>query len=277
MAEVAQSGGTLIRDVESTDPGKGRAAFWWMGQHSLILKVAGRTVYVDPYLDPNPARRTPPLLKPLQVTNADLVLCTHDHIDHIDPYALTGIAAASPAALFVAPQPHRQRMLEIGVPEDRLRLLDDGDSLEAGGVEVTAVKAKHEFFHETPEGFPFLGYVLCGGGVCCYHSGDTVVYDGLAATLRRWTLDAAFLPINGRDAARYRAGCIGNMTFQEAVDLAGELGVRLAVPTHWDMFASNSEDPARFVDYLEAKYPGVPSWVGKAGERVLFGPAATTG
>jgi len=44
------------------------------------------------------------------------------------------------------------------------------------------------------------------------------------------------------------------------------------VPSHWDMFASNSEDPARFVDYLAAKFPGVPCWVGRAGEGREFGP-----
>jgi L-ascorbate metabolism protein UlaG (beta-lactamase superfamily) len=104
--------------------------------------------------------------------------------------------------------------------------------------------------------------------VCGYHSGDTLVYEGLLQTLRQWSLDVAFLPINGRDAVRYQSGCIGNMTYQEAVDLAGELEVGLAVPSHWDMFLANSEDPQRFVQYLAAKYPGVPCWVGRAGEAV---------
>jgi L-ascorbate metabolism protein UlaG (beta-lactamase superfamily) len=106
--------------------------------------------------------------------------------------------------------------------------------------------------------------------VCLYHSGDTLVYEGLLTTLRRWKLDAAFLPINGRDAERYLSGCIGNMTYQEAADLAGELEVGLAVPTHWDMFVHNSEDPAKFVDFLAAKYPRVRSWAGKAGERATI-------
>src|SRR5687767_9468428 len=104
------------------------------------------TLYIDPYLEPNPARQTPPLLAPEEVANADAVLCTHDHGDHIDPFALRGIARASPGALFVAPRPHRERMLEIGIPEERLRLLNDGEDLSLGEVAVTAVKAKHEFF-----------------------------------------------------------------------------------------------------------------------------------
>jgi len=64
------------------------------------------------------------------------------------------------------------------------------------------------------------------------------------------------LPINGRDGARYRRDCIGNMTFQEAADLAGELRPRFVLPGHWDMFADNPGDPDAFSDYLDAKYPG---------------------
>ena len=90
-----------------------------------------------------------------------------------------------------------------------------------------------------------------------YHAGDTLRYEGLLPRLRAFgPLDAALLPINGRDGARYRRGCIGNMTFQESADLAGELRPRLVIPGHWDMFADNPGDPEAFADYLNAKYPG---------------------
>ena len=272
MAEVARRGAELLAEVDVAFVAEGHGRFWWLGQHSFILKLGTTRIYIDPYLSPSPARQTPPLFAPEEVTNADLVLCTHDHGDHIDPFALAGIVHASPHALFVAPRPHRARMLEIGVPAERLLLLSHGDSITAAGVTVHGVKARHEFFEEGPDGFPYLGYVLEGNGTRAYHSGVTLVYDGLAPYLSRWRLDAAFLPINGRDAVRYRSGCIGNMTYQEAVDLAGELEVGLAVPSHWDMFATNSEDPSRFVDYLAAKFPGVPCWAGPAGDGREFGP-----
>ena len=271
MAEVANHGRALIAAINTAEVPSGEGRFWWLGQHSFIVKLGGTTIYIDPYLEPNEARQTSPLFAPEEITNADLVLCTHDHLDHIDPFALRGIVSASPGAIFVAPRPHRRRMLEIGVPEERLRLLLPDEAYEQDGLRITAVKAKHEFFEEGPDGFPYLGDVIAGNGITCYHSGDTVIYEGLLTTLSRWTLDVAFLPINGRDAVRLRAGCIGNMTYQEAVDLAGELNVGLAVPSHWDMFAMNSEDPQKFVDYLEVKFPGVPSWVGKAGETVTLG------
>lgn len=67
-------------------------------------------------------------------------------------------------------------------------------------------------------------------------------------------LDAELLPINGRDAKRLLRNCIGNMTYQEAADLAGDVRPKMVIPGHWDMFADNSEDPELFKKYIEAKY-----------------------
>jgi len=62
------------------------------------------------------------------------------------------------------------------------------------------------------------------------------------------------------------------MTFQEAADLAGEVGPRLVIPGHWDLFADNPGDPEAFMDYLDAKYPGrCRSLVPQAGETVIAG------
>jgi L-ascorbate metabolism protein UlaG (beta-lactamase superfamily) len=152
------------------------------------------------------------------------------------------------------------------VPAQRLLCLDDGDSEDVAGVKITGIKAAHEFFdYQEGIGHPHMGYVAEADGCAVYHSGDTLCYEGLLSALARWNLTVAFLPINGRDARRYRSGCIGNMTYQEAVDLAGALRPRLVVPTHYDMFAGDSEDPELFVDYLDAKFPGQACWVGEPG------------
>lgn len=268
---IARQSQALLDDIAAAPVPHGRLAFWWTGQHSIIIKTGKMVMFVDPYLTPNEARTKPPLLKPEDLADFDLILCTHDHADHIDPDAIPGIAAAARHARFVAPRAHHQRMRDLGVSDERLVVLNAGETAEIDGVKVTAIKAKHEFFHEDPAlGFPFLGYVVEANGTAFYHSGDTLVYEGLLTTLMQWErLDVVFLPINGRDAERYSSGCIGNMTYQEAVDLAGELNPRLAVPTHYDMFVNNSEDPAKFTAYLRAKFPDIPAWVGPAGERVM--------
>jgi L-ascorbate 6-phosphate lactonase len=263
------TGSQLIADISAHQPPPGGVSFWWLGQLSVVVKLAGRVLWIDPYLAPSARRLVPPLCAPEDVTNADLILCTHDHSDHIDPTAIPGIAAASLQATFIAPRPHRGRMASLGVPEKRFRGLDDEEVLEVAGLRITGVKAQHEFFHAVPGvGHPFMGYVIEGDGCAVYHSGDTLCYEGLLTALRAWNLTLMFLPINGRDAVRYRRGTIGNMTYQEAVDLAGQLGPKLVAPMHYDMFANNAADPAEFVDYLDAKFPGQAAWVGEHGVAV---------
>jgi L-ascorbate metabolism protein UlaG (beta-lactamase superfamily) len=243
------------------------SAFWWLGQHSFIIKLGETTLLVDPFLAEMEGRNVPPLFAPQDAASVQLVCVTHDHIDHICPTAVSGLAKTTHAA-FIAPRACKKRMLELGVPESRLVLLNDGENATVHNVNVNAVKAAHEFFDETSEGFPYLGYVLEGANKTLYHAGDTVWWEGLQARLSKWSYDVAFVPINGRDAKRYKEGIIGNMTFQEAADLLGGLNVKLSVPDHYDMFDANREDPQKFVDYVAVKYPGRRVWVGKPTERV---------
>jgi L-ascorbate 6-phosphate lactonase len=246
-------------------------AFWWLGQASFIVRLGQDVILIDPYLDPRPDRRVPPLFAAADAAGVvTAVLCTHDHSDHIDPVAVPALARETDA-VFVAPRAHRERMLALGATEGRLRLLNDAESAAIGGLRVEAVKAAHEFYDQTADGlFPHLGYVVEGNGKRVYHSGDCVWWDGLQARLKRWRFDAVMLPINGRDAARYASGCIGNMTYQEAADLAGGLAARLTVPMHYDMFAGNSADPAPFAEYVRVKYPGRAVWIGPHAERVAL-------
>ena len=77
-------------------------------------------------------------------------------------------------------------------------------------------------------------------------------WEGLISTVAGHRPDGVFIPINGRDGERYRRNCIGNFTFQEAVDLVGAVRPRLAVPMHYDMFAGYQEGVERLVVYLDA-------------------------
>lgn len=262
------SGPSLFNAVQS---GASLASFFWLGQHTFLLRIGGRVVLIDPFLTEMEERNVPPLFAPADAAGVvDIVACTHDHLDHIDPAAIPGLAEKTEAR-FVAPRAHEQRMRSLGVPPDRLDLIDDEEHIDVLGITFTGVKAAHEFFDRTDEGFyPFLGYVIEGGGKTAYHAGDTVWWEGLQARLRPFDMDVAFVPINGRDARRYREDILGNMTYQEAADLVGGLDVELIVPAHFDMFDANLEDPQLFVDYMAEKYPGRRVWVGNYTEEISF-------
>ena len=267
-----QTGAALISDIDSCNLQEGEIAFWWMGEFGYIVKIGKRVLYLDVFLTDMEGRTTPPLLKPEQVTHADFIFGSHDHGDHIDRPVWPSLANASPQAKFIVPEFLRPGLVEdLNIPESRFIGLDDMESVEVDGLRVTGIAAAHEFLDrdERTGRYPYLGFVIEMDGLTLCHTGDTCKYEGLETRLKKWSYDVVFLPINGRDASRLSAGCLGNMTYQEAVDLAGVLKPRLAVPGHFDMFVINREDPYLFSEYLRVKYPEVKCHVSRHGERVV--------
>jgi L-ascorbate 6-phosphate lactonase len=275
MEYAMNAGTTLIRDIDTCELEAGQCAFWWLGQHSFVVKLGDTVCYLDPFLSPLPSRTVAPLLAAEDITNASVVIGTHDHADHIDRAVWPAIAEASPEAIFVTPALLCDRIAEeLGMQDDRVVGIDEGLTERVGCVDIHGVPAAHELLDpDAATGLhPSVGVVLEGSGCTVYHSGDTCIYEGMQALLRQWQLDLAFLPINGRDAKRYAANCIGNMTYQEAVDLAGALAPRLTVPAHFEMFAMNSENPQLFMDYLGVKYPHLKGMIPTHGDRVVVDP-----
>ena len=264
-----KTGAELIAEIDATEVRTDDAVFWWLGQLSFVVKTHCATLYFDPFLSPHPRRRIPPLLQPHEVTNATLVFGSHDHTDHIDHGALPGIASASPQARFVMPKALQDVIEGLGIERDRIVALDAEEEWASSGTHITAIPSAHEFFDRTEEGsYPYLGYIVRSGEICIYHSGDTLCYEGLETRLKRENFDLVFLPINGRDAERLARGAIGNMTYQEAVDVAGAVQPRLTVPGHYEMFANNEEDPQLFAEYMRVKFPGLAFWIGEHGTPV---------
>jgi L-ascorbate metabolism protein UlaG (beta-lactamase superfamily) len=268
-----QTGLDLIRDIDTCRVPAGQCALWWLGQHSFIVKLGETVVYLDVFLSPHKGRQVEPLLTPAQCTNADLILGTHDHIDHIDRPSWPGMAQAAPQALFVVPELLRERVArELSLPAGRVAGLDLGRTLTHKEVTITAIPAAHEFLNrdEATGLYPYLGYIVEGNGFRLYHAGDCCIYEGQQALLRGKPFDLFFLPINGRDARKLENHLIGNMTFQEAADLAGSLRPRAVIPSHYEMFAKNSANVQDFVDYVRIKYPRQQVVVPTHGTRVLL-------
>jgi L-ascorbate metabolism protein UlaG (beta-lactamase superfamily) len=137
---------------------------------------------------------------------------------------------------------------------------------------ISAIPAAHEFLEcDKKNGLhPFLGYIIQSDGWTIYHAGDTCLYEGIHDYLRQFKPDVMLLPINGRDARRLKSGCIGNMTFQEAADLAGSIRPPLVAPIHYDMFKFNAQNPKQFMEYLKVKYPAQHAMLFKRGKLTLL-------
>ncbi len=252
----------------------GTVTLWWLGQMGLMIKAGQTTICIDYYASREENRRTQPPIPVDELRGVDAFLGTHDHLDHIDHGAWKIWAKTNPYAKFIFSGAHRDTVLADGVDPQNAIGLNDGESVAVGDFTIHAIAAAHEFLDRDPETglYPHLQYIIECSGILIHHAGDTVRYEGMLSKLKSFGhIDIQLLPINGRDAKRYRRNCIGNMTFQEAADLAGEVGPEIVIPGHWDMFADNSADPEEFADYLDAKYHDrIKCRIPKVMEEIVF-------
>ena len=224
-----------------------------LGQSGCRLAFPGCTVYLDPYLSnsvqeldaPDLERLLPITLRPEQVTDADWVLITHEHIDHCDPHTLPQLAQASPQACFVGPAPVLEHLQIWGVSPERLFLATETWFDIHPSLRVHATPAAHpELVRDVDNNLAYVGYVIDYAGQRIYLAGDTMVKQEIIdALVRLAPIHTAFLPVNEHNFFRGRRGIVGNMSIREAFQFAVEIGVRQVVAVHWDMFAINSVEP----------------------------------
>src|SRR5258706_7743604 len=238
-----------------------------MGQAGSLLPSSRGTVYLDPFLSDRPARLIPPLFAAELGPPADLVLCTHEHWDHLDPQTLPGLAQASPQAHFVVPLPIVEQVTALGISPERVIGVQPDEERDLGEVKLFPVPAMHGLkappavysfdFVEDHDRllYRYLGYVIEMAGVRVYAAGDTIVFDGLLERLRQLAVDIALLPINGRSYFREQQDLVGNMDEREAADLAAAAGIPVLIPLHYDMFAANLGRPGVLIDYIRAAHP----------------------
>jgi L-ascorbate metabolism protein UlaG (beta-lactamase superfamily) len=294
-------GDDLLREIAGSRLSGPAAAIWFMGQHGFVVKLGDTVLYIDVILNGFPGRdgkerrAYPPPFLPETAQRLDYYFCTHNHLDHLNLETLVPLAKANPGVRFVVPRPHRRILIEGGIAEERVIGAGEGETLRlaggeggapaAGGISVSPVASAHPVYEEDGEGSDlYLGYLIRGGGVSVYHSGDTCVTPRLVETLEKLSpIDVALLPINGSDWERTARNIIGNLSALDAAKLVQALGVDLLIPSHYDLLPGNTENPAFLAGYMYEhcpckKYhvlaPGECFWYVKqdAGNR---GPAIT--
>ncbi|MCL4543112.1 MAG: MBL fold metallo-hydrolase [Chloroflexi bacterium] len=274
MAErFFRHGHELAEDIATYRVPEGTVACWFLGQAAVVLKSTAGVLLIDPYFRENPGRLYPPPLHIDELAAIDWVLCTHHHLDHLDPGTVGPLARRFPQCRVVVPEPHLGIALDAGVSRDQLVTAVVGESIEGRSLKITPLRAKHEEFELNARGnHLYLGYVVETDDIRLFHAGDTVGFDGQAEDLQPFRPHVVFLPINGRDWLRNRRNIAGNMNYREAVDLVQMVRAELIVPLHYDLFTGNTENPAFFVDHLFRTCPGQAFKMLAIGERFLVAP-----
>ena len=266
----------FLADVQQARGQPDLLHIWWMGQSGFLVLWQGNSLLFDPYLsdsltekyahtDKPHVRLTGRVVDPSRLDFLQVVASTHNHTDHLDGATLRALIAASPHLRLVVPDANRLFVAErLECDPSWLVGVDDGVQESVGAFRFFGVPAAHETIERDDLGrCKMLGYVVQVGPWTLYHSGDTIHYPEMNETLRRWPIDVALLPINGRAPERRVAG---NLDGAQAAQLAQDVGVGLVIPCHYDMFEFNTATPDDFIVTCESL--GQPYRVLENGQRV---------
>lgn len=268
----------FLADVNSARMDRESLHVWWVGQSGFLVCWSGRFMLFDPYLsdsltikyastDKPHVRMTGRVVDPARLGFVEVVTSTHNHTDHLDAETLLPMLKANPdLKILVAGANLEFAAQRIGGRRESLRPVDAGATQTVGPFEFHAVPAAHERLDLDSQGrHLYLGYILKLGPWTLYHSGDTVLYPGMVELLRPFGVDVAMLPINGRGPERRVSG---NLWGREAARLAADIGARVTIPCHFDMFEFNTALPDEFLN--EASLLGIETRVLRQGERSTF-------
>lgn len=213
----------------------------WITQAGLLFDTGKIKILVDPYLSDSVGKRDAakhrriPVDESLFDVKPDVIMITHDHLDHLDPETLDRFLNVDRSITVIASENAYKRLLEYKGKHNYV-LLAPHSVWSESGVTFYSVKAEHS--DRTAAGF-----IIDDGNKTFYVSGDTLYnYDVIddVLSLVESGVDYAFLPING----------VGNnMNAKDAADFAYEIGAKTAIPLHWGLF--DNLDPAEF-DFEDA-------------------------
>ena len=247
---------SFIAEVEKCKDDNNNFHLWWLGQSGYLLLWKGISVLIDPYLSDSLTKKyaatnkphirmservvDPNLLKDISIATS-----SHNHTDHLDGETLIPVIKNNPHIKFIIPEANRDFVCDrVQTQRDFPIGLTDGKSVTIDAFTFHGVPAKHNEIETDENGnCKFMGYVIEFGKWKIYHSGDTLWYDNMVEILKPFNADVAILPINGNDPSR---GVAGNLDTKEAAALGKEIGAKVVIPCHYDMFTFNTANPNDF-------------------------------
>ena len=192
----------------------------WLG-HSAIKIKGSKTVYIDPFLTDNPAAS----ITPEEITEADVVVVTHYHSDHLgDAFAICKKTAATLVSI-------HEVAVEAEAEGIKTEGMNIGGTVEANGVTVHMVTA----LHSAEKGDP-SGVVIELDGKTLYHAGDTGLTYDMKLIAEFFKPDLSFIPIGDR----YTMGV------PSAVKAVEFTQTKKVIPIHYGTFPIVEANPEEF-------------------------------
>ena len=233
-----------------------------LGHSSHLLKLQGRYWLIDPVFGERvspfsfmgPKRFHPTPLKLEDLPPIEGLLLSHDHYDHLDQPTIEYLAQR--VKRYFVPLGVGARLVDMGVPPDRIQELDWWQGASHAGVALTATPSQHFSGRTLSDRNRTLwaSWVLQAGGQRIYFSGDSGYFDGFRQIGERFGgFDLALLE-NGAYDAYWPAV---HMTPEETVQAHLDLRARVLYSVHnstFDLAMHPWREPLdRLADLSEAR------------------------
>jgi len=202
----------------------------YLGQAGFLFEKDNFKIIIDPYLsdsvvkvNPRNYRRVPVDERFLKV-KPDLLIFTHNHLDHYDPETVPYFLGEDTNVTVLAPATVWNEVRKIGGINNYVHF-NCHTSWTEHGILFTAVKAEHSDREA-------IGVLIDDGERKYYVTGDTLYNEEIFKDIPD-DIYAVFLPVNG----------VGNnMNMEDAARFAARVGAKWTVPVHVGMFDELSAD-----------------------------------
>jgi L-ascorbate 6-phosphate lactonase len=226
----------FLERLDKAKPGEKELVLVWLGQAGFLIKThGGKIILIDPYLTDYAnrslskehgqsfRRMTAPLFAPEQI-NVDVLLCSHEHQDHLDLDAVPGFLKKADIKCYTNVT-SIDELEKNSIDTSRFNVLRKGTTVILDEFNFTAVDCDHGDL--APEA---LGFILDFGFTVIYYSGDTAYNKKRLADALGRRVDVALLPING---------AFGNLNAKEAAMFANDLRAKLCIAHHFWTFPAH--------------------------------------
>lgn len=199
----------------------------WLGQAGLLFDFDGVKVMIDPYLSDSVAavnplnKRRVPVDEKYFDARPDVLILTHDHLDHTDPETLDVILKKWDGICVLASGNAWKRVRAYGGSHNYV-MFDRGTEWTEGEIAFQAVHAQHSDASA-------VGVLITWQDKTYYVTGDTLYHRQVLEDVKvsGKSVDVVFLPING----------VGNnMNMADAARFAKAAGAVKTVPVHFGLF-----------------------------------------